>query len=173
MGVSGSGKTTVGHLLGEAMGVPFLDGDDLHSSGNKAKMRAGNSLDDAERLPWLQAIGRLITAESERGVPIVVACSALKRSYRDVLREFAPGLLFVHLDGDPSLIVGRIQQRRHEYMPSSLLLSQVEILEPLGTGESGIVVEIGLSPGEIVHDVLVFLASGRLADAGGIGEATP
>jgi gluconokinase len=153
MGVSGSGKSTIGDALAEAFAVPFIDGDDLHPSANKRKMAAGIPLDDEDRAPWLEIIALRIGAELAEGTPIVVACSALRRRYREQLVAHAPETVFVHLVGEAELIAQRQQGRVHEYMPTSLLASQFDALEPLGPGERGVVVDVRRSPDEIVADV--------------------
>lgn len=153
MGVSGSGKSTVGAALAAAFAVPFVDGDDLHPAANKRKMAEGRPLDDEDRAPWLDRIGSRIAAELAEGVAIVVACSALRRRYRERLASHAPGIVFVHLAGDAGLIAERQRDREHEFMPTSLLASQLETLEPLGGDERGIVLDVGRTPAELVEDV--------------------
>ncbi|MFF2271222.1 gluconokinase [Agromyces sp. NPDC058136] len=153
MGVSGSGKSTVGAALAEAFGVPFVDGDDLHPPANRRKMAEGRPLDDEDRAPWLDRIGLRIGAELDAGVPIVVACSALRRRYRERLAVHAPDIVFVHLAGGTELIAERQRARTHEFMPASLLASQFDALEPLGDDERGIVIDVRRSPPELVEDV--------------------
>jgi gluconokinase len=138
MGVTGSGKTTVGAALAQRLGVPFADADDFHSEANVAKMSAGVPLDDADRVPWLHAIGEWL-AKSAGGV---VSCSALKRAYRDVLREHVPDVFFVHLDGDRETVRRRVAGRPGHFMPESLVASQFAALEPLGEGEHGVVLAL-------------------------------
>lgn len=159
MGVSGSGKSTVGRALGEAFDAPFVDGDDLHPAANRRKMAAGVPLDDRDRWPWLDAVAARIRTELEAGRPIVVACSALKRAYRDRLAAGAPSAVFVHLAGDRELVAERQRGRTHEYMPTSLLASQFEILEPLQPDERGIRVDVRRSPAGIVDAVRSALAA--------------
>jgi len=154
MGVSGSGKSTIGALLGERLGMPFVDGDDLHPAANKAKMAAGIPLDDEDRWPWLDAVGARLAAAPTP----VVACSALRRVYRDRLRLAAPDAIFIHLAGDPATIVERVAHRHHEYMPASLLGSQYAVLEPLQPDEHGVVVDIGPTPAELVDVIVAELA---------------
>jgi gluconokinase len=157
MGVSGSGKTTIGTLLGEAIGVPFVDGDDLHPAANKEKMRAGHPLNDDDRRPWLHVIGEYIEERAAAGETAIVACSALKKSYRDLLRAHAPNLVFIHLAGDKATIAGRLEQRSHEYMPPTLLDSQLNTLEPLQPGEVAVIVDVTRTPEEMVEQVLAEL----------------
>lgn len=147
MGVSGTGKSTTGRALAEALALPFLEGDDLHPESNVAKMAAGIPLTDADRAPWLD----LIAAELDR--PLVVACSALKRSYRDRLRRAAPDLVLVYLHGDPALLLSRMSQRDGHFMPAALLDSQLATLEEPADDEEAIPVDVMLRPDEIVEVV--------------------
>lgn len=153
MGVAGTGKTTVGWLLAEALGVPYAEGDAFHPAANVAKMSAGTPLDDADRGPWLDAIGQWIrNCAGLRGG--VVAASSLKRSYRDRLRAAAPGAAFVHLTGDRSLIAQRMAARKGHFMPTTLLDSQFATLEPLQDDELGVVVDVSGSPDDITERAL-------------------
>ncbi|WP_129844235.1 gluconokinase [Streptomyces sp. RFCAC02] len=136
MGVSGSGKSTVGALLAERLGVPYAEADDFHSPGNIAKMSAGTPLTDEDRAPWLDAIGAWAAERTGHGGG-VVSCSALKRAYRDRLRAAAPELLFIHLDGSRELIASRMARRTDHFMPTTLLDSQLAALEPLDASERG------------------------------------
>jgi gluconokinase len=137
MGVSGVGKTTVASLLAERLGVPGAEADDFHPPANIAKMSAGIPLDDADRQPWLEAIGRWLAERDAEGTGGVVTCSALKRSYRDILRAASPDVFFLHLTADRALIADRIGHRSGHFMPASLLDSQLATLEPLGPDERG------------------------------------
>ena len=154
MGVSGSGKTTIGVALAEKIGRDFVDGDDLHSDKNKAIMAAGIALTDKERNPWLEAIGVVLRKAKKTEAPIVITCSALKRNYRDLLRTFDSDILFIHLDGSKKEIAKRIASRVHEYMQPALLDSQFATLEPLEQDENGIRVEISGTPSEIIAHII-------------------
>lgn len=147
MGVSGSGKSTVGALLAARLGVPFVDGDALHPASNVAKMAAGIPLDDDDRAPWLDAVGARL---AQGGV--VVACSALRRAYRDRLRDAAPAARFVLLHGNRDLLASRIAERVGHFMPAALLASQLAILELPTPGEEVRVYDIALPPAEIAAD---------------------
>ncbi|WP_245966856.1 gluconokinase [Sphaerisporangium album] len=167
MGVTGSGKTTVGVALGRRLRVPFADADDFHSPAGIAKMSKGVALTDADRLPWLRAIGGWLAAHDAGGG--VVSCSALKRSYRDVLRAAAPRVGFVHLDGDQEEVRRRVAGRRGHFMPASLVDSQFAALEPLGPGERGIVLDLRRGVEELVEDCLAAVSPAR----GGPGPSLP
>lgn len=159
MGVSGCGKSTVGALLGERLQIPFFDGDDFHPAANKAKMAGGVPLDDDDRAPWLAEIGTALANPAGGAGSCIIACSALKRSYRDLLRSFAPDTVFIHLSGDAATISNRLGRREHEYMPSILLASQMATLEPLGSDEARIVVDIHDDPASLVDRIAQGLAT--------------
>ncbi|MGA5324976.1 gluconokinase [Streptomyces griseoincarnatus] len=146
MGVSGSGKTTVGRLLARHLDVPYAEGDDFHPAANVAKMRAGHPLDDEDRRPWLDEIARWLAGHADGGG--VVACSALKRRYRARLASAAPRVFFLHLDGSPELIAARITARQGHFMPPELLRTQLADFEPLGDDETGSAVPIDGTPQE-------------------------
>jgi gluconokinase len=150
MGVSGCGKSTVGKMLAEALGSTFTDGDDLHPASNREKMAAGHPLEDADRQPWLATIGHALSRSTENGTPAIIACSALKRSYRDLLRAHEPATLFIHLHGAADLIQNRLDERSHAYMPSTLLTSQLNTLEAIEADETAIEVDVSQSPEDIV-----------------------
>jgi gluconokinase len=154
MGVSGCGKSTIGSLLGERLGVRFFDGDDFHPPANKAKMARGTPLDDNDRAPWLAEIGAALATPADGTGSRIIACSALKRRYRDLLRGFAPDLVFIHLSGEAATISGRLSSRAHEYMPSSLLASQLATLEPLASDEAHIVADILDDPASLVDGII-------------------
>ena len=145
MGVSGCGKSSVGLALAEALGARFIDGDDLHPEANKAKMAAGIPLNDDDRWPWLDLVGEAL-AESNT----VVACSALKRVYRERILAAAPGTFFVHLHGTRELLAQRMGARPDHFMPVSLLDSQLNTLELLGADEPGVMLDIALPIDQLV-----------------------
>lgn len=156
MGVAGSGKTAVGGRLAERLGVPYVDGDDLHPQANIDKMSAGHPLDDDDRRPWLITIGECLHDHRETGA--VATCSALRRSYRDLLRRSCPGVPFIHLAGSRDLIVERVSGREGHFMPASLVDSQFDTLEPLEPDEPGITVEVTATVDEIVDRTVAWLA---------------
>ena len=156
MGVSGSGKSTVGAALAQRLGVPFEDADDLHPAANIAKMTAGHALDDTDRKPWLEAIGTWLADHDEQGG--VMSCSALKRSYRSVLNRHAPRTEFVHLAGSRDVIARRQASRPGHFMPASLLDSQFAILEPLEPEEHGVEIDVDQSVDVIVDQAAAYVA---------------
>jgi gluconokinase len=144
MGVSGCGKTTVAERLAAALGWPFTEGDRLHPPANLAKMAAGTPLEDADRWPWLEALAERVEACEATGTSSILTCSALKRSYRDVLRRGAPRVRFVHLKGAFEVLAARVAARERHFFPPGLLASQFAALEPLGADEDGIEVDVAL-----------------------------
>ena len=162
MGVSGSGKTTIGTLLSERTGAIFADADDYHPLANKQKMAAGNSLDDHDRQPWLETLNRLMQGWFREGKSGVLACSALKARYRDTLSAAMPRgtVYFVLLDGSPELIAARLAVRKHEYMNPNLLASQFKTLEPPTEGEALRVVN-DRPPRVVVDEILAHLQVGK------------
>ncbi|WP_030609550.1 gluconokinase [Streptomyces sclerotialus] len=155
MGVAGTGKTTIGPLVAEALDVPYAEGDDFHPPANIEKMTAGTPLDDADREPWLDAIGAW--AHDRAGKGGVVSSSALKRVYRDRLRAAAPGIVFLHLTGSRELIAGRMAERKGHFMPTALLDSQFATLQPLADDERGVAVDVAGTPEEITERAVAAL----------------
>lgn len=158
MGVSGTGKTSIAHALRDQLGWSFIEGDDLHPNENIQKMSAGIPLTDEDRAPWLARISTWIKDAHARGERTVVTCSALKRAYRDVLRESAPGVLFVHLTGPRETIADRMKYRQGHFMSTSLLDSQFATLEPLEADEAGVLVDISGTPEEVATAALAALS---------------
>jgi gluconokinase len=154
MGVSGSGKSTVGAALARRLEVPFADADDFHPAANIAKMSAGLPLDDDDRRPWLDAVGQWLADHDGA----VMSCSALRRRYRDQLRSCRADVEFLHLAGSPELIRRRQADRPGHFMPSSLMVSQFEALEPLAADERGMTVDVGQSVEAIVEACAKYLA---------------
>lgn len=157
MGVSGCGKSTVGALLAERLGWPFEDGDSFHPPANVEKMRSGTPLTDEDRWPWLGAIAARIASARDGGQGVVVACSALKRSYRDALRAGHADIRFLHLTGEPALIMARQAARQGHYMPASLVASQFATLEPPDTEADVIDLDVDPEPPVIVQKALAAL----------------
>jgi gluconokinase len=154
MGVSGSGKTAVGARLATALGVEFVEGDAYHSASNIQKMSKGIPLTDEDRQGWLRAIATRIRNANEAGNGIVVSCSALKRAYRDLLRNEAGSVQFVFLRGGTDLIASRLRERRGHFMPTSLLESQIATLEEPAAEENVWVTDITKSPDKIVASLV-------------------
>ena len=159
MGVSGSGKSTIGALLAEALGWPFADADGFHPAANVAKMAAGQPLTDADRWPWLDAIAAHIGASRTAGQPVVVACSALRRAYRERLRAGHGDLIFLHLAGAPEVIATRQAARQGHFMPPSLMASQFATLEDPAAEADAVTVSVSASPHEVVATALEQLAA--------------
>lgn len=151
MGVTASGKTTVGHLLRDRLGWPFYDGDDFHPPANIDKMSHGIPLTDADRAPWLAAIHTLLADAEARGDSIIVGCSALKAAYRQVLSEGLHTLRLIYLKGDPATLQARLDRRVGHFMPKTMLPSQMAALEEPA---DAIVVNAGLPPDVIVQQIL-------------------
>ncbi len=157
MGVSGCGKSTVGHLLAGRLALPFVEGDDLHSAANVAKMAAGQPLTDEDRVGWLQALSQRLQQAVHQDQGVVVACSALKKAYRDVLRQGASDVLFVHLQGSTEVLAQRLQQRTAHYMPPTLLQSQLAILEPPQADETAMTLDMLMPPEQQCKQVMQYL----------------
>ncbi|SDD83735.1 gluconokinase [Streptomyces prasinopilosus] len=152
MGVTGTGKTTIGVLLTARLRVPYAEGDDFHPQANIARMSAGVALTDEDRRPWLDAIGAW--ARKRTGLGGVISGSALRRAYRDRVRATAPGIVFVHLTGDRALIEERLARRQGHFMPTALLASQLASLQPLEPDEAGVTVDVSGDPEEITVRVV-------------------
>lgn len=155
MGVSGAGKSTVGPLIAQRLGVRFDDADSFHPPANVAKMSRGAPLDDTDRGPWLDAIGAHLAAHE--GIGCVVTCSALKRAYRDRLRAAAPGLRLVFLQGDLALIAARQAARQGHFMPASLIASQFATLEPPAPEEAAIMLDVAATPDALAEAAITAL----------------
>jgi carbohydrate kinase (thermoresistant glucokinase family) len=164
MGVSGSGKSTIGALLAERLGWPFADADGFHPAANVAKMAAGQPLTDEDRWPWLDAIAAHIGAARGTGQPVVVACSALRRAYRERLRAGHGDLIFLHLAGAPAVIAERQAARQGHFMPPSLMASQFATLEDPAAEADAVTVSVQASPHEVVGNIL-----SSLSERGAIG----
>jgi gluconokinase len=154
MGVSGSGKTVVGELLSQKLGWPFFDGDDFHPKENVDKMAAGIPLDDDDRTPWLLNLHDLIADHLAERKSLLLACSALKQTYRDLLLEGNPNTLFIHLKGDFGLIMSRMQARSGHYMKPEMLYSQFETLEE---PTDALTVDIGQNLDRITEEIITQL----------------
>ncbi|MFV0386227.1 gluconokinase [Paracoccus sp. (in: a-proteobacteria)] len=155
MGVSGCGKSSTGLALARRLGLSYRDGDDLHPPENVERMRQGIPLSDADRAPWLRAVADVLRDQA----PVIVGCSALKRDYRDLLRQCAGGPLhFVHLAGSRALILARMQARTGHYMPPALLDSQFATLEPPTAGERALTVDIALPTDELAAQIASWLS---------------
>ncbi|MDQ0730436.1 gluconokinase [Arthrobacter sp. B1I2] len=139
MGVSGAGKSSIGQALATQLGAHFVDGDTLHPEANVKKMASGVPLTDDDRWPWLHLVGTKLSTSSGNGT--IVACSALKRSYRDAIRKAAPATTFILLQADRTALQDRLTQRPGHFMPASLLTSQLDTLEELQNDESGLMIE--------------------------------
>jgi len=160
MGVSGSGKTSVGELLGQRLGFPFIDGDDFHPPANVEKMSAGIPLTDEDRWPWLDILGAKIGALARNEGGVIAAASSLRKVYRDRMTAAAGmPVLFAHLDGPADIIAERMAKRTDHYMPLSLLDSQIATLEPPESEENALSVPIDGSVEEIVASILSALGT--------------
>jgi carbohydrate kinase (thermoresistant glucokinase family) len=158
LGVSGSGKSTFGKSLAQRLTYEFCDADDLHSPANIEKMHAGHPLTDEDRLPWLNAVGQRMRETLAQSRGVVVACSALKKSYRDIIRVYEPATFFVFLEGTQELIMSRVVARQGSFMPPSLLSSQFATLEPLDADEVGVRVDVAQAFAVTVEEVVTALS---------------
>ena len=158
MGVSASGKSSVAAGLSAALGLGWLDADALHPPANVAKMASGIPLTDPDRAPWLDRVGDELAQGAASG-GIIVACSALRREYRDRLRDAANGVVFVHLTGSPQLLSARAAARTDHFMPASLLSSQLDLLQPLESDEPGVEIDVDASVADIVETAARWMES--------------
>ncbi len=159
MGVSGSGKSTAAVAVQKLLGWELAEGDDFHPPENIAKMESGRALTDSDRWGWLETLAQWTKERDEAGIPTLLSCSALRRSYRDVLRRGGPGTFFVHMTGDKGLLLQRMQSRAH-FMPPTLLESQLDTLEQLDGDEEGMVIDVAHPPDRIAAMVLARLDLG-------------
>lgn len=171
MGISGSGKSTVAGLLAGQLGWDLEEGDDLHPQENIDKMSSGQALDDDDRAPWLDTISSWIIEHTMAGVPGIITCSALKRKYRDVLREH--NVIFVHLTGSKDLIGRRLATRHDHYMPPSLLDSQVATLEAPGDDEQAITIDAGRAAAEEAAEIVRRLRLSPRPGSSSLGAPQP
>jgi len=162
MGVSGAGKTTLAEALAPRLGYAFIDADDLQPPGNRAKMAAGKPLDDADRAPWLDAVAQVIAGWAATGQGGVIACSALKRAYRDRLRAADPGLVTIYLDVEEAELRRRLARRRGHFFPAELLASQLAVLEPPTCDEGVVSVSGELTLVDAVEEIVRRLSAGEL-----------
>ncbi|WP_414828861.1 gluconokinase [Alteromonas sp. H39] len=159
MGVSGSGKSTVASQLSSALGVSFIDGDNLHPRANVEKMATGTPLTDDDRFPWLQQIAQTAANYTQRGLSAVIVCSALKRAYRDIIRHACDNCVFLFLDGDRALLAKRMQNREGHFMKVDMLDSQLATLERPQDDEKDVIsMPVTLTPEEIVTQTVTLLA---------------
>ena len=154
MGVSGCGKSTVGQLLGERLGIDFVEGDQFHSHANIVKMASGNPLTDQDRLEWLELLADMLRQAHSSQRAVVMSCSALKKSYRNILRAGNNNVRFIYLKGTFEVLNKRVSERSHQYMPSSLLNSQLSTLEPPLIEENPLAYDVSLPPEVIVDTIL-------------------
>jgi gluconokinase len=161
MGVSGSGKTTVGRAIAARLELAFIEGDDHHPAANVEKMAAGVPLTDDDRIPWLEGLAALVASHHQRGEGTVLACSALRRSYRDILRTAAPDETFIiHLAVDVETLRTRMLARAGHFMPTSLLASQLETLEPLQDDEAGVTIDATRALAVVIDEALAAVNGG-------------
>ncbi len=156
MGPCGCGKTTVGSALASRLGGIFIEGDAFHPEANRVKMSAGEPLSDTDRWPWLDLIGDELRRQSKSAQSVVLACSALKRIYRDRLRQADPDILFVLLNGTKPLLMSRLEERQDHFMPPALLDSQLNALEVPEEDEKALLVDVARSPEDMIDEILAY-----------------
>ncbi len=156
MGVAGSGKTDVGEAVAARMGWTFVDADDVHSADNIAKMRSGVALNDADRRPWLSALNQVLRSSQKEGVDLVLACSALRRTYRQTLAEDVAHLKFVYLEVPEDVIRERVRTRLGHFVPAELVDSQFAAIEP-PSGDTAILIDADRLKAEVVDQVVAEL----------------
>ena len=166
MGPSGVGKTTTAKGVADRLGWEFAEGDEFHPKANIDKMSAGIPLDDDDRAPWLCSIRDWMSEQSDAGLNCVLTCSALKKRYRDILREARSQVLFIELDAPMDLVGERMAHRKGHYMPTSLLKSQFDTLEPLDAEEGGIIVSVRDTPEKVIDDAVAALEKAGAKPAG-------
>lgn len=163
MGVCGSGKSTLGAALAAELGADFLEGDAFHPPGNVARMAAGVALTDADREGWLRVLSQQLGAAGREGRAVVLSCSALRRSYRDMLRAQASDLALIHLAGSAELLSRRLAGRKGHYMPPTLLASQLATLEPPAGDEHALTLDIARAPAQLLRAALAWLRTPHAA----------
>ncbi len=161
MGPCGCGKTTIGSALAARLGGDFVEGDDFHPDANRAKMRSGTPLNDTDRWPWLDRIAAELNRRQAAAGTVVLACSALKRAYRDRLRHADPEIMFVLLNGSRDLLLSRLAARKDHFMPPALLDSQLEALELPKPDERALALDVARAPGEMIEQILTHAAAAR------------
>jgi len=162
MGVSGCGKSTIGALIADSLGIPFIDADSLHPQANILKMAGGFPLTDEDLWPWLALVGEALASAGESGTGLVIACSALKRVYREAILSVAPNVCLVHLSGSLEVLSNRLEGRSEHFMPPALLASQLATLEELDVDEPGFAVDIDQPVTDIVAEVVARLSAPAL-----------
>lgn len=167
MGVAGTGKSTVAAKLAQRLNRPYAEADAFHPRTSIEKMAAGIPLTDSDRWPWLRRLRDWLSRQGAAGRDTVLSCSALRRAYRDLLRQAIGRVRFVHLAGDPRLVAERVARRSGHFMPAHLLASQFRTLEPLAADEDGMTVSIEASPDEITHQIIDWLDGTRPGNAAG------
>ena len=163
MGTAGAGKSRIGTALAEALHVPFIEGDAFHPPENVAQMAAGIPLTDDDRQGWLHALAHALRVARQNGTGVVLACSALKRRYRDVLRGGDDTIRFIMLEGDAALLRERLTARAGHYMSAAMLDSQLDALEPPGPDEDALTCDVGQAPGDIVSAIVAQLRNPSVA----------